>query len=64
MSAGTNMPRSNICCLRSPMVFAEKVKDAEDAVTRAQQQFPDDADFIQVEAHLRDIFDQENRGIL
>jgi tetratricopeptide (TPR) repeat protein len=44
--------------------FAEKVKDAEDAAARAQQQFPDDADIIQVEAHLRDILDQENRALL
>jgi tetratricopeptide (TPR) repeat protein len=46
------------------LYFAEKVKDAEDAVARAQQQFPDDADIIQVEAHLRDILDQENRALL
>jgi tetratricopeptide (TPR) repeat protein len=45
------------------LFFAEKVKDAEVAVTRAQQQFPDDPDFIQVEAHLRDILDQENRAL-
>jgi tetratricopeptide (TPR) repeat protein len=45
------------------LFFAEKVKDAEDAVARAQQQFPDDADIIQVEAHLRDILDQENRAL-
>jgi thioredoxin-like negative regulator of GroEL len=45
------------------LYFAEKVKDAEDAVARAQQQFPDDADIIQVEAHLRDVLDQENRAL-
>jgi cold shock CspA family protein len=46
------------------LYFAEKVKDAEDSVARAQQQFPDDADIIQVEAHLREILDQENRALL
>ena len=45
------------------LFFAEKVKDAEDAVARAQQQFPDDPDIIQVEAHLRDVLDQENRAL-
>ena len=30
--------------------FADKVKDAETALQRAQQEFPDDADIIQVEA--------------
>jgi tetratricopeptide (TPR) repeat protein len=46
------------------LFFAEKVKDAEDAVARAQQQFPDDADIIQVEAHLRAVLDQEHRALL
>ena len=46
------------------LYFAEKVKDAEDSVARAQQQFPDDADIIQVEAHLREMLDQENRALL
>jgi cold shock CspA family protein len=45
------------------LFFADKVKEAEDAVARAQQQFPDDADIIQVEAHLRDLLDQENRAL-
>jgi cold shock CspA family protein len=45
------------------LFFADKVKDAEDLLARAQQQFPDDPDIIQVEAHLRNILDQENRAL-
>jgi cold shock CspA family protein len=44
--------------------FAEKVKDAENALARAQQQFPDDADIIQVEARLRHELDQEGRALM
>jgi tetratricopeptide (TPR) repeat protein len=44
--------------------FAEKVKDAEQMLARAQQQFPDDADIISVEARLRDELDQDTRALM
>ena len=43
--------------------FADKVKDAEIALARAQQDFPDDADIIQVEARFRQELDQEDRAL-
>ena len=43
--------------------FADKVKDAETALQRAQQEFPDDADIIQVEARLREELDQEGPAL-
>jgi cold shock CspA family protein/tetratricopeptide (TPR) repeat protein len=43
--------------------FAEKVRDAERALARAQQDFDDDADIIQVEARLRQVLDQEDRAL-
>jgi predicted Zn-dependent protease len=43
--------------------FAEKVKDAETALAKAQQEFPDDADIIQVEARLRSELDQKDKAL-
>jgi cold shock CspA family protein len=43
--------------------FAEKVRDAENALARAQQNFEEDADIIQVEARLRQVLDQEDRAL-
>lgn len=45
------------------LFFADKVKDAENALTRAQQLFPEDADIIQVEARLRGVLDQKDRAL-
>lgn len=45
------------------MFFADKVKDAEFALTRALQDFPDDADIIQVEARFRQELNQEDRAL-
>lgn len=45
------------------LFFAEKVRDAENALMRAQQEFPDDADIIQVEARLRGELDQKDRAL-
>jgi SIR2-like domain/Tetratricopeptide repeat/'Cold-shock' DNA-binding domain len=45
------------------LFFADKVKDAEGALFRAQQEFPDDADIIQIEARLRQELDQEDRAL-
>jgi tetratricopeptide (TPR) repeat protein len=45
------------------MFFADKVKDTEIALARAQQDFPDDADIIQVEARFRQELDQEDRAL-
>src|SRR5205823_4960983 len=45
------------------MFFADKVKDAEPAVLRAQQDFPDDADILQIEARLRSELDQKDRAL-
>jgi len=45
------------------LYFADKVKDAEGALLRAQQEFTDDADIIQVEARLRHELDQEDRAL-
>jgi hypothetical protein len=43
--------------------FAEKVKDTEGALLRAQQAHPDDPDIIQVEARFRKEIDQEDRAL-
>ena len=45
------------------LFFADKVKDAEQALQKAQQEFPDDADIIQVEARLRQELDQEGPAL-
>jgi hypothetical protein len=45
------------------LFFAEKVRDAEDALFKAQQHFPDDADIIQVEARLWTELDQDERAL-
>jgi tetratricopeptide (TPR) repeat protein len=45
------------------LFFAEKVRDTEDLIARAQQQHPDDADIINVEANLRQILDQQGRAL-
>ncbi|MUO79702.1 hypothetical protein GOZ78_17815 [Agrobacterium vitis] len=45
------------------LFFAEKVKDTETALLRAQQAFPDDADMIQIEARFREEIDQEDRAL-
>ena len=45
------------------LFFVEKVRDAEDLIARAQQQHPDDADIINVEANLRQILDQQGRAL-
>jgi tetratricopeptide (TPR) repeat protein len=45
------------------LFFAEKVRDAETALVRAQQEFPDDSDIIQVEARLRSELDQKDRAL-
>jgi hypothetical protein len=39
------------------------VKDAETALLKAQQEFPDDADIIQVEARLRSELDQKDKAL-
>lgn len=43
--------------------FAEKVREAESRIRLAIQQFPDDADIIQVEARFREVIDQEERAL-
>ena len=45
------------------LFFAEKVRDAETSLVRAQQEFPDDSDIIQVEARLRSELDQQDRAL-
>ena len=45
------------------LFFAEKVRDAEMAIMKAQQEFPDDADIIQVEARLRNELDQKDKAL-
>ena len=45
------------------LYFDDKVKDAEGLLFRAQQQFPDDADIIQVEARFRAELSQEDRAL-
>ena len=45
------------------LYFADKVKEAETALVRAQQDFPEDSEIIQVEARLRKILDQEDRAL-
>ena len=45
------------------LFFADKVKDAEAALLRAQQEFPDDADIIQVEARLREGLEEEGPAL-
>lgn len=49
---------------RDALFFAEKVRDTEVALLRAQQNFPDDADIIQVEARFRqEINDDQDRAL-
>jgi tetratricopeptide (TPR) repeat protein len=45
------------------LAYADKVKEAEGALLKAQQQFPEDSDIIQVEARLRDLLQQEDRAL-
>ncbi|MAZ17627.1 MAG: hypothetical protein CL535_15025 [Ahrensia sp.] len=45
------------------MFFAEKVKETENRIRLANQQFPDDADIVQVEARFREVIDQEERAL-
>ena len=45
------------------LAYAEKIKDAENTLLRAQQMFPDDADIIQVEARLRELLKQKDRAL-
>ena len=45
------------------LAYAEKIKDAENTLLRAQQMFPDDADIIQVEARLRGLLKQKDRAL-
>lgn len=45
------------------LFFAEKIKEAENRIRVALQQFPDDADIIQVEARFRQELDQEDRAL-
>jgi tetratricopeptide (TPR) repeat protein len=44
-------------------LFADKVKEAESALHRAQQLFPDDAEFAQVEARLRSRLNEDERAV-
>lgn len=43
--------------------FADKVKEAETALERATQSFPDDPDFLEVEARLRNILGQRPKAV-
>jgi tetratricopeptide (TPR) repeat protein len=43
--------------------FAEKVKDTEGALIRAQQLHPDDADIIQIEARFRREMNEEDKAL-
>ncbi|ERP96797.1 hypothetical protein Q669_26510 [Labrenzia sp. C1B10] len=43
--------------------FADKAKETENRIRLALQQFPDDPDFVQVEARFRDELDQEERAL-
>ena len=45
------------------LAYADKIKDAENALLRAQQMFPDDADIIQVEARLRVLLKQKDQAL-
>ncbi|TBA43662.1 tetratricopeptide repeat protein [Rhizobium ruizarguesonis] len=45
------------------MFFAEKTQEAENRIRLALQQFPDDADIIQVEARFREEINQEERAL-
>ena len=45
------------------LFFAEKIRDAEDALFKAQQEFSDDADIIQVEARLLTMLGQDERAL-
>lgn len=45
------------------LFFAEKVKDTENALVRAQQLHPEDADIIQIEARFRRELDQEDKAL-
>jgi len=43
--------------------FAERTREAEDRIRLAIQQFPDDADIIQIEARFREEINQEDRAL-
>lgn len=45
------------------MLYAEKLKVTEEAISRAQQNHPDDADLIQVEARLRRVTEEEDKAL-
>ncbi len=45
------------------MFFAEKTRDAENRIKQALQQFPDDADIVQIEARFRQTIDQEDKAL-
>lgn len=45
------------------VAYAEKVKTAETAILRAQQNFPDDANIDQVEARFRHEVDEEDKAL-
>ncbi|MEJ0092027.1 MAG: SIR2 family protein [Methylocella sp.] len=45
------------------LYFAEKVKDTESALLRAQQLHPDDPDIIQIEARFRQEMEQEDKAL-
>jgi tetratricopeptide (TPR) repeat protein len=45
------------------LFFAEKARNAENRIRLALQQFPDDADIIQIEARFREEIDQEDRAL-
>jgi tetratricopeptide (TPR) repeat protein len=43
--------------------FAEKVRDAEDAIHAAEQAFPEEADLLQIEARLRGLLQEDERAL-
>jgi tetratricopeptide (TPR) repeat protein len=45
------------------MLLLERVRDAEVALSRALQMFPDDSEFSQIEARLRTILKQNDRAV-
>lgn len=45
------------------LFYAEKVKDAETAILRAQQNFPEDPDIDQIEARFQEEVDQEDKAL-
>lgn len=45
------------------IAFADKVKDAEAALQKAQQMFPEDADILQVEARFRRELDEDDKAL-